>query len=419
MGYKLKQKSFSEIKSFAKEPSWDEELNPVTVSKCCENKNVKIRICAPMTPIGMHFVCTKPSDMALPFNQRVGKVFPVWCPDFDPDSETFIHDKCECCNDTFSQKQYIGKGKIFYYTQGFIESKDKKGRTTWGDMQVLVFDSMAIQAIRNVYETTGNCIDPYNKKEGYSLWVKYDTSTKPTKYYISKDRDIPLKEIEGYSKDDLVDFSEYFKPTDPAKIKESLERCGYYEFIKNENAESENDFDEEEPKKKKKKVADDDEDDEDEDEKSKKKKARDENDYDDDDDEPKKKKKSKDEDEDDDEDDDDEEEERVAKKKKKSKDEDEDDDDDDSDSDDEDDDDSDSDDDDDDDDSDSDDDDDDDDEDEKPKKKKKSKDDDEDDDDEDDDDEPKKKKKKKSKDDDDDDEDEKPKKKKKKYDWDD
>ena len=238
MGYKLKQKSFSEIKSFAKEPSWDEELNPVTVSKCCENKNVKIRICAPMTPLGMHFVCTKPSDMALPFNQRTGKVFPVWCPDFDPDSETFIHDKCECCNDTFSQKQYIGKGKIFYYTQGFIETKDKKGRTTWGDMQVLVFDSMAIQAIRNVYETTGNCIDPYDKKEGYSLWVKYDTSTKPTKYYISKDKDIPLKEIEGYSKDDLIDFSEYFKPTDPAKIKESLERLGYYDFIKNENEES-------------------------------------------------------------------------------------------------------------------------------------------------------------------------------------
>ena len=397
MSNKVKSKSLKDLKSFDKEPSWDEQLDPVVFSRAYQNKNKKIRLCAPFTPVGAHYVLTKPSDMGKPFPERTGKSFVVWCPDFDSETEVSSAETCDCCK-LLSDKNHLGKIKVYYYTQGFIESTDKKGRKSWGEMQTIVLEAGAISAIKNIYETSGNGIDPQDRKNGYAIWLKYDNSVKPVKWLASKAEDIPLKDIDGYSKDDLVDFSEYFKPTDAKAIKESLKRLGYYEFLEKEDSDEENDFDDddEKPKKKKKKHDDDDDSSEDDDdEKPKKKKKHDDDDDDDssddddddsssDDDEdekPKKKKKNRD----DDDNDDDDEDEKPKKKKKKH------DDDDDSSSDD-------------DDDSSSDDDDDDsssdDDEDEKPKKKKKKHDDDDDD---------------SSSDDDD----EKPKKKKKKYDWDD
>ena len=408
----LKRKSLKDIKSYERAPSWDEELSPVIISREYPNKNIKVRFCAEFTPIGAHYVFTKPSDMKLPYPERKGKMFIIWCPDFDSENEVFTGETCECCKEPLCNKGYLGKGKIYYYTQGFIETKDKKGRKTWGEMQVIVLDAGAIRAIKNVYETSGNGIDPQSKKDGYALWLKYENETKPVTWRVSKGEDIPLKEIEGYSKDDIIDFSEYFKPTDPKEIKENLKRLGYYEYLENEGEDSENDFEDDEdekPSKKKKKVdEDDDEDDDEEDEKpSKKKKKVEDEDEDEEDEKPSKKKKKKkkkvedDEDDDDDDDnddededdeDDDDEDEKPSKKKKKV---DEDEDDEDEDDDDED-----------------DDEDDDDDEDEKPSKKKKKVDEDDDEDeDEDEDDE---------EDEDEDEEDEKPsKKKKKKYDWDD
>ena len=350
---------------------------------------MNLRFCAPFTPVGVHYVCTKPSDMGVPFPERKGKVFPIWCPDFDSENEVFTGETCECCKPPLCEKGYLGKGKIYYYTQGFIESKDKKGRKTWGDMQCIVLDAGAISAIKNIYETSGNGIDPQDKKEGYAIWLKYENATKPVTWRASKAEDIRVKDIEGYSKDDLVDFSEYFKPTDPKEIKENLKRLGYYDFLKNkDDDDEENDFeDEDEKHKKKKKVEDDDDDDNDDDDdepkKKKKKVVDDEDEDDDDDDEPKKKKKKVDDDDDDSDNDDDDDDEPKKKKKKVEDDDDDDDDNDD------------------DDDSDDDDDDDDD----KPKKKKKKKVEDDDDDDDND-------------DSDDDDDDDKPK-KKKKYDWDD
>ena len=358
MSNKVKSKSLKDLKSFDKEPSWDEQLDPVVFSRAYQNKNKKIRLCAPFTPVGAHYVLTKPSDMGKPFPERTGKSFVVWCPDFDSETEVSSAETCDCCK-LLSDKNHLGKIKVYYYTQGFIESTDKKGRKSWGEMQTIVLEAGAISAIKNIYETSGNGIDPQDRKNGYAIWLKYDNSVKPVKWLASKAEDIPLKDIDGYSKDDLVDFSEYFKPTDAKAIKESLKRLGYYEFLEKEDSDEENDFDDddEKPKKKKKKHDDDDDSSSDDEE----------------DEKPKKKKKNRD----DDDNDDDDEDEKPKKKKKKY------DDDDDSSSDD--------------DDSSSDDDDDsssDDDEDEKPKKKKKH-------------------------DDDDDDDDEKPKKKKKKYDWDD
>ena len=408
MSNKVKSKSLKDLRSFDKEPSWDEQLEPVVFSRAYQNKNKKIRLCAPFTPVGAHYVLTKPSDMGKPFPERTGKSFIVWCPDFDSETEVSSAETCDCCK-LLSDKNHLGKIKVYYYTQGFIESTDKKGRKNWGEMQTIVLEAGAISAIKNIYETSGNGIDPQDRKNGYAIWLKYDNSVKPVKWLASKAEDIPLKDIDGYSKDDLVDFSEYFKPTDAKAIKESLKRLGYYEFLEKEDSDEENDFDDddEKPKKKKKKHDDDydddsSSDDDDDDEKSKKKKKKHDDDDDDDD-------SSSD---DDDSSSDDDEDEKPKKKKKKNRDDDDDDDsssDDDDSSDDED------------DDSSSDDD-----EDEKPKKKKKKHDDDDEEDEK-----PKKKKKKHDDDDDDDsssdddddssddDEDEKPKKKKKKYDWDD
>ena len=424
MSNKVKSKSLKDLKSFDKEPSWDEQLDPVVFSRAYQNKNKKIRLCAPFTPVGAHYVLTKPSDMGKPFPERTGKSFVVWCPDFDSETEVSSAETCDCCK-LLSDKNHLGKIKVYYYTQGFIESTDKKGRKSWGEMQTIVLEAGAISAIKNIYETSGNGIDPQDRKNGYAIWLKYDNSVKPVKWLASKAEDIPLKDIDGYSKDDLVDFSEYFKPTDAKAIKESLKRLGYYEFLEKEDSDEENDFDDddEKPKKKKKKHDDDDDsssdDEEDEKPKKKKKKYDDDDSSDDDDDDsssddedekPKKKKKKHDDDDDDSSDDDDDdsssddEEDEKPKKKKKNRDDDDNDDDD---------------------------------EDEKPKKKKKKYDDDDDsssdddddsssDDDDDDsssdddeEDEKPKKKKKKKHDDDDDDDDEKPKKKKKKYDWDD
>ena len=423
MSNKVKSKSLKDLKSFDKEPSWDEQLDPVVFSRAYQNKNKKIRLCAPFTPVGAHYVLTKPSDMGKPFPERTGKSFVVWCPDFDSETEVSSAETCDCCK-LLSDKNHLGKIKVYYYTQGFIESTDKKGRKSWGEMQTIVLEAGAISAIKNIYETSGNGIDPQDRKNGYAIWLKYDNSVKPVKWLASKAEDIPLKDIDGYSKDDLVDFSEYFKPTDAKAIKESLKRLGYYEFLEKEDSDEENDFDDddEKPKKKKKKHDDDDDSssDDEEDEKPKKKKKYDDDDSSDDDDDdsssddedekPKKKKKKHDDDDDDSSDDDDDdsssddEEDEKPKKKKKNRDDDDNDDDD---------------------------------EDEKPKKKKKKYDDDDDsssdddddsssDDDDDDsssdddeEDEKPKKKKKKKHDDDDDDDDEKPKKKKKKYDWDD
>ena len=399
MSNKVKSKSLKDLKSFDKEPSWDEQLDPVVFSRAYQNKNKKIRLCAPFTPVGAHYVLTKPSDMGKPFPERTGKSFVVWCPDFDSETEVSSAETCDCCK-LLSDKNHLGKIKVYYYTQGFIESTDKKGRKSWGEMQTIVLEAGAISAIKNIYETSGNGIDPQDRKNGYAIWLKYDNSVKPVKWLASKAEDIPLKDIDGYSKDDLVDFSEYFKPTDAKAIKESLKRLGYYEFLEKEDSDEENDFDndDEKPKKKKKKHDDDDDSSSDDEE----------------DEKPKKKKKKYDDDSSDDDDDDsssDDEDEKPKKKKKHDDDDDDssDDDDDDSSSDD--------------------------DEDEKPKKKKKYDDDDDSSSDDDDDsssdddddysssddeeDEKPKKKKKKHDDDDDDDDDEKPKKKKKKYDWDD
>ena len=396
MSNKVKSKSLKDLKSFDKEPSWDEQLDPVVFSRAYQNKNKKIRLCAPFTPVGAHYVLTKPSDMGKPFPERTGKSFVVWCPDFDSETEVSSAETCDCCK-LLSDKNHLGKIKVYYYTQGFIESTDKKGRKSWGEMQTIVLEAGAISAIKNIYETSGNGIDPQDRKNGYAIWLKYDNSVKPVKWLASKAEDIPLKDIDGYSKDDLVDFSEYFKPTDAKAIKESLKRLGYYEFLEKEDSDEENDFDDddEKPKKKKKKYDDDSSDDDDDDDSSS---------DDDEDEKPKKKKKHDDDDDDssDDDDDDsssDDDEDEKPKKKKKNRDDDDNDDDD---------------------------------EDEKPKKKKKYDDDDDsssDDDDDsssddddsssDDDEDEKPKKKKKKHDDDDDDDDEKPKKKKKKYDWDD
>ena len=201
---KLKQKSLKDIRSFDKEPSWDEPLSPVVIAREYPNKNVKVRFCAAFTPVGVHYVCTKPEDMKVPFPERKGKSFPIWCPDFDSENEVFNAETCDCCL-LLSDKNHLGKGKIYYYTQGFIETTNKKGKKTWGDMQVIVLDSGAISAIKNVYETSGNGIDPQDRKEGYALWIKYENATKPVKWSINKAEDIPLKEIDSYSKEDLID----------------------------------------------------------------------------------------------------------------------------------------------------------------------------------------------------------------------
>ena len=313
MSNKVKSKSLKDLRSFDKEPSWDEQLEPVVFSRAYQNKNKKIRLCAPFTPVGAHYVLTKPSDMGKPFPERTGKSFIVWCPDFDSETEVSSAETCDCCK-LLSDKNHLGKIKVYYYTQGFIESTDKKGRKNWGEMQTIVLEAGAISAIKNIYETSGNGIDPQDRKNGYAIWLKYDNSVKPVKWLASKAEDIPLKDIDGYSKDDLVDFSEYFKPTDAKAIKESLKRLGYYEFLEKEDSDEENDFDDddEKPKKKKKKHDDDydddsSSDDDDDDEKSKKKKKKHDDDDDDDD-------SSSD---DDDSSSDDDEDEKPKKKKKK------------------------------------------------------------------------------------------------------
>jgi len=393
-----KSKPFSKARpSYDKEKSWDSDLEVCILSKEYAGKNIKVRLATQITPFLRHWIPTKPSDMALSYKERTGSCFPVWCPDFDCDSEESSRDTCEVCMN-FSDKKKLGKGQVVYYVQGFIWHKNKKGEGTWGELRVIALDVGAIREIQNIIETSGNGIEPNSAKDGYSIWLKYDNSAMPAKWSAQKAEDIPLKKISSFNKEDIIDFSEMFKPTSAKSIKESLTRLGYY----NESSDFDDDDDEQKPKKKKHNSEensdsdsdfddDDDEpkstkshteeDDEEEDEKPKKKKkhhSEDDDDFEDDsedeEDEPKSRKHRED-DEDDDEDDD----EKPKKKKKHSEDDDEDEDDDDEDDDD---------------------DDEDDDEDEEPKKKKKHSEDDE--------------------DDEDDEEDEKPKKKKSKdYDWED
>ena len=398
-----KSKPFSKARpSYDKEKSWDSDLEVCILSKEYAGKNIKVRLATQITPFLRHWIPTKPSDMALSYKERTGSCFPVWCPDFDCDSEESSRDTCEVCMN-FSDKKKLGKGQVVYYVQGFIWHKNKKGEGTWGELRVIALDVGAIREIQNIIETSGNGIEPNSAKDGYSIWLKYDNSAMPAKWSAQKAEDIPLKKISSFNKEDIIDFSEMFKPTSAKSIKESLTRLGYY----NESSDFDDDDDEQKPKKKKHSSEEDsdfdddddepkstkshtEEDDEEEDEKPKKKKkhhSKDDDDFEDDsedeEDEPKSRKHHKD-------DDDDDEDEKPKKKKKHSEDDEDDDDDFEDDSEDEE-----------------------DDEDEKPKKKKKHSEDDEDDDEEDDDD-------NEDGEDEEDDEDEKPKKKKSKdYDWED
>jgi len=410
---KFKGKGFGQTKSGNKErKNWADQFEPVRWTSQYADKTMLVRFVSDLFPVGIHWVYTSLEDLGKNSfgDSLVGKRFMVTCPDWNPEEERSSKSSCYICKH-LSSSDMLGGIKITWYVQAFV-AKKKDGKIKWGsEPVVLEFPTTAINEIKTMMETVGNGVEPADPKHGYAIWITYKSGTGKSSWSCQKDSEITLKELK-FSKDDIIDFGEYFEPTPASDIDESMDRLGYVEFIENGG------------KKKKSKSIDDDDDDEDlldedddEDEKpSKKKKSKDDDDDEDDEDEkPSKKKKSKDDDDDDeddeddsddeDEDDDDDEDEKPSKKKGKfDEDDDDDDEDDDGDSDDED-----EDDDEDDDDDDDGDDDDDDDEDEKPsKKKKKSKDDD------DDDDEPRKKKKKSKKFDDDDDDDDEPKKKKKK-----
>lgn len=367
---KVSGKSLSDIKGYAREKSWDKDLGVVDIQKEYPGKAVEIRLGGKFYSFLMHWINTKPDDMGKNYKEKTGSAFPVWCPDWDSEAEQSTAETCLVCTD-YSSKEKLGRGQVRWYVNGFMRKKKKDGSSSWSECTAFVLPAGAIAEIKTVMETAGNGIEPQHKNDGYSLWFKYDDSQKPAKWNVQKATDIPLKKIKTYSKEDLIDFSEYFKPTSAESIEESLKRCGYFDKKKKGSKgedEDEDDFDEDEKPKKKKKHSDEDEDEDEEDEKpSKKKKGKKVDDDDDDDDS----------DEDESDDDSDDEDEKPSKKKKKGK---KDDDEDDLDFDDED----------------------DEDDDEKPKKKKKGKKEDDDDDDD------------LDFDDDDDDEDEKPSKKKKK-----
>ena len=359
-----KSKPFSKARpSYDKEKSWDSDLEVCILSKEYAGKNIKVRLATQITPFLRHWIPTKPSDMALSYKERTGSCFPVWCPDFDCDSEESSRDTCEVCMN-FSDKKKLGKGQVVYYVQGFIWHKNKKGEGTWGELRVIALDVGAIREIQNIIETSGNGIEPNSAKDGYSIWLKYDNSAMPAKWSAQKAEDIPLKKISSFNKEDIIDFSEMFKPTSAKSIKESLTRLGYY----NESSDFDDDDDEQKPKKKKhnsEENSDSDSDFDDDDDEPKSTKSHTEEDDEEEDEKPKKKKKHHSEDDDDFEDDSEDEEDEPKSRKHREDDEDDDEDDD-----------------------------------EKPKKKKKHSEDDE--------------------DDEDDEEDEKPKKKKSKdYDWED
>lgn len=441
-----KGKKFSDVKSGGKDRKhWADQLDPIRWTSQYEGKSKLVRFVSDLFPEGTHWICTDTDDLGKnSFGTTLkGKRFMVVCPDWNPEEERSSRTTCDCCS-KFNTAEMLGGIKINWYVQAYVASKDKKsGKIKWGDEPViLVLPTTAVTEIKNMIETVGNGVDPQDSKHGYGIWLTYTNSGKgKASWSAQKDKEISLKEL-GMSKDEIIDFGEYYEATPASEINDALEHFGYYDLLEGGK------------KKKSKSVDDDDDDDEDdeednilgddddEDEKpSKKKKSKKADDEDEDEDDDEDSDDEDEDDEDDDKDEDDDEDEKPSKKKKSKKGKfDDDDDEDDEDSDDDDD--SDSDDDEDDEDEDDEDekpskkkkkgkfDDDDDDEDEKPSKKKSKKgkfDDDDDDDDsdsdddedEDEDDKPSKKKKSKKFDDDDDDEDEKPKKKKKSKKFDD
>jgi hypothetical protein len=159
-------------------------------------------------PVAQHWIETKS-----------GKMFPMWCPKFNSDSETFEDDRyCPAHDDANlkATKKALGN---------FIDRELQTAGDT-NPIVVLTLTSTQMQEIASIMDLVG--CDPADPQEGIDLYLLYDGKASGTdKYKVQRGDKVSLTEEELDF--ELYPLDEIYEPHPAAEIKDALRRHGYYE----------------------------------------------------------------------------------------------------------------------------------------------------------------------------------------------
>lgn len=235
-----------------REPAWDKDIKWFQIPD--DNASYGFRFVAKPYYYAQHWVTSRKKD------GTTGKAFPVLCQNYDPETNTYAENGCECCafmdlvnkavNDAKAKWEdlpkhikQVGRRKTMA-TNAIVRELQEQGPPAnntgaWSFIVPLRLTqgvSDKIKKLADKVQPKGPSGIPFainHKTEGRDLLISFNSQEKiPDQMYqvIHGDKK-PLTEEElGHSKF-LTDFGAHIKYPNQDEIRKSLVRSGFYEWL--------------------------------------------------------------------------------------------------------------------------------------------------------------------------------------------
>ena len=235
-----------------REPAWDKDIKWFQIPD--DNASYGFRFVAKPYYYAQHWVTSRKKD------GTTGKAFPVLCQNYDPETNTYAENGCECCaftdlvnkavNDAKAKWEdlpkhikQVGRRKTMA-TNAIVRELQEQGPPanntgSWSFIVPLRLTqgvSDKIKKLADKVQPKGPSGIPFainHKTEGRDLLISFNSQEKvPDQMYtvIHGDRK-PLTEEEiGHTKF-LTDFGAHIKYPNQDEVRKSLVRSGFYEWL--------------------------------------------------------------------------------------------------------------------------------------------------------------------------------------------
>jgi hypothetical protein len=235
-----------------REPAWDKDIKWFGIPD--DNTSYGFRFVAKPYYYAQHWVTSRKKDGSF------GKAFPVLCQNYDPETNSFAENGCECCSfmdlvnksvneakakwdDLPKHIKQVGRKKTMA-TNAISRELQEQGPPAnnvkeWSYIVALRLTqgtSTKIQKLAEKIQPKGPNGVPYainHKTHGRDLLISYNSQEKVAdQMYSVIHGDVkPLTEEELAHSKYLTDFGAHIKYPNQGEIRNSLVRSGYYEWL--------------------------------------------------------------------------------------------------------------------------------------------------------------------------------------------